>query len=367
MSERIPVRVPGHEYEIHVGPGLLGRAGSILAGLRRGGRVFLVTNPVVARWHLAPLRESLIRAGFSLCEAVVPDGEEYKTLAQVEELYARAVEAELDRGDMVVALGGGVIGDLAGFVAATYLRGLAFVQVPTTLLAQVDSSVGGKVGVNLPAGKNLVGAFHQPCLVVSDVATLRTLPERELRAGMIELLKHDLLVPGEFSRYEANLGKLLAGDEAALTEGVARSCRLKAAVVAQDERELGGRIRLNLGHTVGHALEKAAGYGTWRHGEAVGLGLVVAGRLSCRLGRLAAGDLARLERAVTATLGRLPAVRPEQIDPMLRALGRDKKIHAGSLRFVLPVALGQTEVIENVTPEMVGRELAGLARPEAIS
>ena len=365
MSQSVVVRLPGREYEIKTGPGLIQQAGALLGGLGRRGRIMLVTNPTVARWYRKPLQDSLTRAGFTVIDAEVPDAEDAKSLLQAGELYGRAAEAGLDRSDAVVSLGGGVVGDLAGFVAATYLRGLAFVQVPTTLLAQIDSSIGGKVAVNLPAGKNLVGAFHQPILVLSDTETLRTLPDREMRAGLIELLKHGLLEADYFSWCERNLDGLLAGDGEVLAEGIAGSCLIKAAIVAADEREQGIRALLNLGHTVGHAVEVTAGYGVWRHGEAVGFGLLVAGRLSHRLGALPIGDLGRLERVIRTVLGdRLPRIVPGQIEGILQALSRDKKVLHGVLRFVLLDGLGRARVETSVTPEMVRQELAGLVEGE---
>lgn len=362
------VSLPGHEYSIHVGPGLLGQAGPLLAGLGQRGRVLIVTNPTVAQWYLSPLRASLAEAGFTVQEARVPDSEEAKSLHEAAVLYDQAVTAGLDRADTIVSLGGGVVGDLSGFVAATYLRGLAFVQVPTTLLAQIDSSIGGKVAVNLPAGKNLVGAFHQPRLVLADTETLRTLPERELRAGLVEMLKHGLLEAEYFAWYEGNLDHLLAGDNGALVEGIAGSCRIKAAIVTADEREHGVRMLLNLGHTVGHALEAAAGYGFWRHGEAVGLGLIVAGRLSRRLGYIEDADRCRLERMVRATLGDgLPRIARDQIGSIVSALSHDKKNLGGQLRFVLLHGIGHAAVDGSVTPEMARVELIELAQPEVVS
>ncbi|MGQ9779580.1 MAG: 3-dehydroquinate synthase [Bacillota bacterium] len=366
LSQTVFVPLPGHEYAIEIGAGLLSRLGSLVAPLGLGRRILVITNPTVARWYLRPVEESLAVAGFAVAKAEVPDGEEYKSLAQAEVLYAEAVAAGLDRSDAILALGGGVIGDLAGFVAATYLRGIAFIQVPTTLLAQIDSSIGGKVAVNLPAGKNLVGAFHQPRLVVTDPTTLRTLPERELRAGLVEMLKHGLLQADYFAWYEEHLPELLACDEEALTEGIAASCRIKAAVVLADEKERGGpRTLLNLGHTVGHALENVAGYGVWRHGEAVGLGLIVAGRLSRRLGFLGAEELQRLEKAVVATLGPyLPRLTRDQLDPLVAALFRDKKTLGGRLRFVLLRRPGEAFVAEGIEPSLVRTELEGLLEAE---
>lgn len=365
MRQSVPVPLPGREYSIEIGPGLLAEAGTLLAGRRKPGRVMVVTNPTVARLYLEKLRASLAEAGFTVSCAEVPDGEEYKTLDQAAFLYDRAVQAGLDRSDLIVSLGGGVIGDLAGFVAATYLRGVAFVQIPTTILAQVDSSIGGKVGVNLPVGKNMVGAFHQPLLVLIDPLTLKTLPEREIRSGLIEVLKHGLLEADYFTWYEAHLPGLLALDQADLVEGIAGSCRIKTRIVLADEREQGLRALLNLGHTVGHAVETVSGYGRWRHGEAVGLGLIVAGRLSQRLG-LGATEAARLEAAVRATLAnQLPWPEKDQVEPILAALYKDKKTLGGRLRLVLLQAIGRV-VIDSSTPgEAIRAELAVLTRREA--
>ncbi len=367
MIEEIPVPLPGREYCIRVGPGLLSQVGETLARLGQRGRVLLVTNPTVARWYLAPVRESLNSAGFAVHEALVPDGEEYKSLDQTGALYGLAAGARLDRSDAVIALGGGVIGDLAGFVAATYLRGVNFVQLPTTVLAQIDSSIGGKVAVNLPAGKNLVGAFHQPRLVLADIESLRTLPPEEFRAGLIEMLKHGLLDAAYFDWYEENLIGMCRGETALLTDGIAHSCRIKAAIVVEDEREHGKRTLLNLGHTVGHALEKVAGYGVWRHGEAVGLGLIMAGRLSRRLGMLSDVELDRLTRIVYDTLGpRLPVLSQNQVQPLMQALFLDKKTMAGRLRFVLPAEIGRAIVTDSISEAIIHEELSALVRPEVL-
>ncbi len=365
MNDLVHLAIPGREYDIRIEPGLLARAGQILAAAGRRGRVLLVTNPTIARWHLAPVSQGLRGNGFTVHEALVPDGETYKSLQEASGLYDRAAAAQMDRGDLIIGLGGGVIGDLAGFVAATYLRGLAFVQIPTTMLAQIDSSIGGKVAVNHPAGKNLIGAFYQPALVLTDPETLRTLPEREIRQGLVEMLKHGLLDADYFAWYERHLGAMLALEIGVIQEGIAGSCRIKAAVVEADERELGGRALLNLGHTVGHAFENVAGYGVWRHGEAVGLGLVVAGRLAQQLGWMSGAERGRLEAAVRGTLGALPPLEREQIEPMLKAMFLDKKTLGGRLRFVLPRGIGRAEVTEEVTPGMVRRELLYLAEAEA--
>lgn len=360
-EEIVDVPLPGREYAIHIGRGLIARCGELLADLGRPGRALVVTNPTVARWYLPPLRDSLFAAGYRVHEVLVPDGEEYKSLAQAGKLYAAAARASLDRTDAVVALGGGVIGDLAGFVAATYLRGLAFVQLPTTLLAQIDSSIGGKTAINLPEGKNLVGAFHQPRLVVSDTGSLATLPEREIRSGLVEMLKHGLLDAEYFAWYEENLPGLIGREEEILRRGIAWSCRIKAAIVVSDERESGPRALLNLGHTVGHALEKVAGYGRWRHGEAVGFGCLAAGEIARVLGMLTEGEWRRLAGAVRTTLGpRMPRIDGAQIEPLISALYLDKKTVAGRLRFVLPHGIGGAKVADAVDEEQVRRALRRL-------
>lgn len=358
LRQTVVVPLPGREYSIEIGPGLMRETGVLLAKRHPPGRVLVVTNPTVGRWYLEPLRGGLAGAGFNVKHAEVPDGEEYKTLDQAGRLFQLAAEAGLDRGDLVVSLGGGVIGDLAGFVAATYLRGLAFAQIPTTILAQVDSSIGGKVAVNLPAGKNLVGAFHQPILVLIDPHTLRTLPEREVRSGLIEVLKHGLLEADYFAWCEEHLSRLLALEDAALVEGIAWSCRIKAAVVAADEREHGPRALLNLGHTVGHALENVAGYGTWRHGEAVGFGLLIAARLAVKLSWLQVPEAERIAAAVRAVLGPyLPALREGEKERIVQALYLDKKTLGGRLRFALPQGIGRAAVTDRVEEDMVREEL----------
>ena len=345
---RLPVRFPapsaGRGYDILVGEGLLGRAGALLAPILPSRRVAIVTDANVAPLHLPVLRAGLQEAGFAIAaEVVVPPGEASKGFATLESVLDRLLAAGLDRGTAILALGGGVVGDLAGFAAAIALRGLPFIQIPTTLLAQVDSSVGGKTGINLAAGKNLAGAFHQPRLVLADTVTLRTLPLRERRAGHAEIAKHGLLAGETFWHWcEANGPAVVQGDPAALAHAVLESCRLKAAVVAADEREEspeGGRALLNLGHTFGHALEAEAGYGGGLlHGEAVAVGLGLAAALSARLGHCAQELPGRViahlaECGLPARIGDLGRAFP--VPALLARMARDKKVRDGTLRFVL--------------------------------
>ncbi len=269
-------------YPIHIGAGLLPRAGALL-GAGHGQHAVIVTNATVAAHYLAPLEKSLRGLGMRVDAVLLPDGERHKNLATLDDLLTRLLEKSVDRATILFALGGGVIGDIAGFAAAIYQRGIPLVQIPTTLLAQVDSSVGGKTGVNHPLGKNMIGAFWQPRAVIIDTDCLRSLPLRELRAGLAEVIKYGAIRDAEFFAWlEANLSALLATDAAALTHAIHRSCTIKAEIVAADERESGERALLNFGHTFGHAIEAAQGYGEWLHGEAVAAGMVCAARLSNR-------------------------------------------------------------------------------------
>ena len=311
-SATVMVDLGDRSYPIAIGAGTLDRLGERLAGLDLGRRIAVVTNPTVARYYRDVVERSLTAAGFAVTVLEVPDGEEHKNLAWLTFLYDRLVDARLDRGCAVVALGGGVIGDLAGFAAATFQRGVPFVQVPTTLLAQVDSSVGGKTAVNHPAGKNLIGAFHQPRLVWIDVQTLRTLPRREVQAGMAEVIKHAaILGPGLFTLLEANLDAVLRLDEALLIEVVRQNVAIKAAVVSADEREGGQRAVLNFGHTVAHAVEMLTEFRGYLHGEAVAIGMAFAARLSAARGHCAASVPARII-ALLERVG-LPTVLPREL------------------------------------------------------
>jgi len=337
--DTLHVALGGRGYDIHVGAALLGRIGELVQPLALGRHVGLVTHPVLAREYGPMVVASLRRAGHEVALLTVPPGEESKSLQEAGRLCRALVQARLDRGSALFALGGGVVGDLAGFVAAVLYRGIPFVNLPTTLLAQVDSSVGGKTGVNLPEGKNLVGAFHQPSLVVADVLTLRTLSEREFRSGLAEVVKHAMIADAAlFETLEREADRILARDPAILQAIVSANCRIKAGVVEADEREAGPRAMLNFGHTVGHAIEAALGYGTITHGEAVALGMLVAAALSVRRGLCPAPDAARLH-SLLGRLGLLRASLPP-LESLETYMVSDKKARHGVLQFVLTGGVG---------------------------
>lgn len=358
------VNVPLGErsYRIAIGAGLLRRLGPECARLGLRGPCAIISDRHVAPRYGGAARESLARAGFESVMVTVPAGETAKSLKSVQACYDQLAARRLERKSFVVALGGGVVGDLAGFVAATYLRGIAFVQVPTTLLAQVDSSVGGKVGVNLKAGKNLVGSFHQPRLVLCDLDTLRTLPPRELRAGLAEVIKYGVIYDAPlFKRLERDLPKLLRREPRALAEVIARCCEIKADVVGQDETESGLRAILNFGHTIGHALEAVSRYGKYLHGEAISIGQVAAARLSAATLGFPEADVARitdlLARAGLPTRVRLT---PAQREDILSAMRLDKKVSGGEIKFVLAKKIGEVSWGQRVAPEAVQRVLSEL-------
>jgi len=333
------VSLGDRSYPIVIGAGVL--AGSeALARLARGRQVAVVTNDKVGGLYEARLDASLAGAAARI-SIRLPDGEAYKNWTSLDRVFERLLRERFDRQCLLVALGGGVIGDLTGFAAAIYQRGVDFVQVPTTLLAQVDSSVGGKTGINHPLGKNMIGAFHQPRLVLADVETLRTLPARELSAGLAEMIKHGAIAdPGYLERLERDLAALRACDPRALADAILRSCEIKAAVVAADEREAGVRATLNFGHTFGHAIEAGLGYGEWLHGEAVGAGMVMAADLSHRLGLIDASVVARL-RGTIAAAG-LPVRAPSwPFERYVELMSVDKKASQGTPKFVLLEQLGQ--------------------------
>lgn len=341
--QTLTVDLGDRSYPIHVGRGLLGRAELILPHLPTK-RVAVVTNTTVGPLYLSTLQGTLEGAGVSVLPIVLPDGEQYKNAETLGRIYDALLEARMERKGTLIALGGGVIGDLTGFAAATYLRGVPFVQIPTTLLAQVDSSVGGKTGINHPLGKNMIGAFYQPRLVLADTDTLNTLPDRELAAGLAEVIKYGLIRDAEFFTWlEAHMEDLIRRDPDALTFAILRSCRNKAEVVAADEREGGIRAILNLGHTFGHAIEAGLGYGVWLHGEAVAAGMVLAADLSRRLGWLTAEDVERVRSLLRRA--RLPDTAPDLGVERYRALmGLDKKVEGGRVRFVLLKRVGEAVV-----------------------
>jgi 3-dehydroquinate synthase len=354
--ERITVELGARRYAVLVGCGLLGDP-DLLRGMLRGRQVLVVTNEVVAPLYLPRIEPSL--EGFQVAVETLPDGEVHKTLDSAGQLFGRLARLGAQRDATIVALGGGVIGDLAGFAAACWMRGVPFVQVPTTLLAQVDASVGGKTAVNLPQGKNLVGAFHQPCGVICDIDTLATLPPREFGAGLAEVIKYGAIRdPLFFAWLEAHAAALLAREPAMLVEAVARSVKHKAEVVAADEREAGERALLNFGHTFGHALEAAGGYQELLHGEAVAIGMLQAARLSAALGLATEADAARLD-TLLQRLGLATRPPPHEPASLLEFMRLDKKALSGRMRLVLWRGVGRAEVVEDVADESVLNALAG--------
>jgi len=341
-------------YPILVGPALLDDV-ALVARHIPARDVLVVTNETVGPLYLARLEAGL--AGKRVQSVALPDGEQHKNLAVLGRVFDALVEARLNRDACVVALGGGVVGDMAGFAAACYQRGVDFVQVPTTLLAQVDSAVGGKTGVNHPGGKNLIGAFHQPRAVLADLGTLRTLPPRELRAGLAEVIKYGLVADAAFLAWiEAHVEQLLALDMDALAFAVQRSCAIKARIVASDEREQGVRALLNLGHTFGHAIENASGYGEWLHGEAVAMGMLQAADMSQRLGHLSAADVTRV-RHLLRRAGLPLAAPPIGASRALELMGMDKKVLAGRIRLVLLRQLGDGIVTGDYPAEVLQQTL----------
>ncbi|WUR12757.1 bifunctional shikimate kinase/3-dehydroquinate synthase AroKB [[Empedobacter] haloabium] len=326
-------------YPISIGPAVLDDP-DLLARHVNGRKVAIVTNTTVAPLYLERIRAPLAAAGKEVIAVVLEDGEEHKNWASLMQIFDALLANKCDRKTTLVALGGGVIGDLTGFAAASYMRGVDFIQVPTTLLSQVDSSVGGKTGINHPLGKNMIGAFYQPKVVLADTSTLETLPQRELAAGLAEVIKHGAIIDSAFFDWiEANIGKLVARDRAALAYAIARSCEIKADVVRQDEREGGLRAILNFGHTFGHAIEAGMGYGHWLHGEAVGCGMVMAAELSQRLGFIDPATVARI-RALVAAAG-LPVTAPDLgTERWLELMEVDKKNEGGAIKFILLKPLG---------------------------
>jgi 3-dehydroquinate synthase len=350
MENSLRVNLGERSYDLFFGAGILGRLRADLDAARAAGRkVALVTDE-----HLAARQAAALDAlGDGIPRLVLPAGEGTKRLGELGRVWDFLAEHRIDRSSLLVAVGGGVIGDLAGFAAASYLRGIPFIQVPTTLLAMVDSSVGGKTGINLGAGKNLVGAFHQPAAVHIDTALLATLPPREFAAGMAEVIKYGLLGDADLlARLEREPLTLASADLAAV---VRRCCAIKAGIVEADERETateGGRALLNLGHTFGHAIEQVTGYGVYLHGEAVAVGLCAAARLSERLGLIGAGEVARVDRVVAVHDLPVRLRAPLPLDSLTAAMGRDKKVRAGGLRFVVLRALGEAATLGGVDPAL---------------
>jgi 3-dehydroquinate synthase len=365
MSVLVSVPLGKRSYDIHIGPSLLRDSGRLIADASSGNTATLpvVTDENVAKLHYKSLAESLEASGFSPVPVIFPPGEQTKCFSQLENLLDRLLALEIERGWMIVAFGGGVIGDLTGFAAGVLKRGVAYTQIPTTLLAQVDSSVGGKTSINTAHGKNLVGVFHQPRLVVADISILQSLPPRERLSGYAEVAKYGLLGDASFFAWlEENAPRVLAGDEDAVTHTVAHSCKMKADIVVRDERESGDRALLNLAHTFAHALEAAFGYSSHlTHGEAVGLGCVLAFKLSSRLGYCTAEDAARVEKHFAMVgfkthISQIGGQRPSA-EELLSHMRHDKKARDSKITFVLAKGVGKAFVVSDIEEQVVRRIL----------
>lgn len=353
----IPVSLGDRSYPIYCGAGMEQLLGPTCRKHSLPNRLVIICDRNVATRYLKPILRSLKESGFEAESMVLPAGERHKNLSTTEKIYTHLLESHVERSSGIIALGGGVIGDLAGFAAATYLRGLPLIQMPTTLLAQVDSSVGGKTGVNHRLGKNMVGAFYQPVFVWSDAAFLQSLPAREVICGLGEIIKYGIILDGElFTFVQTHLEDLLRLDPGALSHVQRRCCELKADVVSKDERESGLREVLNYGHTIGHGLEAAAGYKNLSHGEAVLLGMIAESYIAQKRGLLPAESHREIEELIRRVPLRLrkSGFRPADV---LRAMGRDKKVREGSVRYVLPVRIGQTTVINDIAPDLVKESL----------
>jgi len=355
MKRTLPLDLGERSYPIHIGTGLLQQIDLYRPHIR-GRQVMVVSNETVAPLYLESVRRTL--ADYRLEQVILPDGEQYKTLEVLTRIYDALLTSRFNRNCCLVALGGGVIGDMAGYAAASYQRGVDFIQIPTTLLAQVDSSVGGKTGVNHPLGKNMIGAFHQPRCVLADIETLATLDDRQLSAGLAEVIKYGLIVDAEFFVWlENNLDRLLARDADALIVAIERSCRCKADIVAADERESGQRALLNLGHTFGHAIETGMGYGNWLHGEGVAAGMAMAADLSARHGWISSADVTRIRTLLTRA--RLPVDAPADLSRgrFMELMAVDKKALDGGLRLILLDAIGAARVRADFDPARLQQTL----------
>ncbi|UCV11916.1 3-dehydroquinate synthase [Dechloromonas denitrificans] len=352
LTHTLNVALDERAYSIHIGCGVLSRPELLLPHIKQKKAV-IVSNTTVAPLYLGMLRSTLENAGISVLPVVLPDGEAFKNWETLNLVFDALLGAHCERNTMLIALGGGVIGDMGGFAASCYQRGMPFIQVPTTLLSLVDSSVGGKTAINHPLGKNMIGAFYQPKLVLADISTLDTLPDRELKAGLAEVIKYGLIRDGEFFVWlESNIEKLMARDKDALAFAVHRSCANKAEVVVADERETGERALLNLGHTFGHAIETGLGYGEWLHGEAVAAGTLIAAELSRLLGWLTAEDVSRIEKLFVRA--GLPVVGPALgAGRYLELMRHDKKVLDGKLRLVLLEKIGRAVMSDVATESQI--------------
>ena len=356
--KQLNVDLNERSYPIYIGQGILDRSDLYRPHIK-GRQILIVTNQLIAPLYLQQLCEAL--SEFSVSTLVLPDGEQYKTIETVESVFNKLLEEGHNRTTTLIALGGGVIGDMTGFAAACYQRGVAFIQVPTTLLSQVDSSVGGKTGVNHALGKNMIGAFHQPKAVIIDIDTLKTLPANQLSAGLAEVIKYGLIRDLEFFAWlESNISQLLACDSDYLIEAIYRSCKHKAEVVEQDERESGVRATLNLGHTFGHAIEACQGYGSWLHGEAVSAGTIMAADLSRRMGWLARADVERITKLFEKC--NLPVNAPSDMSPedFIQKMVLDKKVIDGTLRLVLLKSLGDAHVSGDIDQNLLNETLSAV-------
>lgn len=350
---QVNVELDTRGYPILIGAGLLAEPTSYHP-LKTGDKVMIVSNPTIAAHYLATAQHTLEKLGCLVDSVLIPDGEQHKNLDSLDLIFTALLEKNHNRDTTLIALGGGVIGDIAGFAAASYQRGIRFIQIPTTLLAQVDSSVGGKTGVNHPLGKNMIGAFKQPVSVIVDTDTLKTLPKREVSAGLAEVIKYGAIFDIRFFEWlEAHIDDLVSLDQNALEYCIQRCCQLKADVVARDETEKGDRALLNLGHTFGHAIEAHLGYGNWLHGEAVAVGMLEAAALSEILGDLGHADVARLEKLIARAV--LPTVSPDVMQPAdyLPYMWRDKKVLGGKLRLILLKKLGEAYIYADATDSQV--------------
>lgn len=363
MKSVITVELPQQAYEIPIAPGGLDQLGAWMQPLKLGQKVLLVSNPMIFKHYGQRAIDSLTAAGYEVIQCTLPPGERYKTLGSIQKIYDIALENRLERSSTIVALGGGVVGDMSGFAAATWLRGIHFVQVPTSLLAMVDASIGGKTGVNHPQGKNLIGAFYQPRLVLIDPQVLQTLPPREFRAGMAEVIKYGVIWDADlFTQLEAakRLDQQRYVSEELLQTILEKSCQAKAHVVGKDEKEAGLRAILNYGHTIGHAVESLTGYRVVNHGEAVGIGMVAAGQIAVSL-NMWDQESADRQRVLIEKTG-LPTQLPAgmDLDAILDSLQTDKKVKAGRVRFVLPKEIGTVTVTDQVPSEVIREVLEGM-------
>ncbi len=365
MMKTLTVELEDRSYPIHIGEGVLERIGALFLerGISQKSPLMIVSDDQVATRHLARVKKLLTDAGYRVSESIVPSGEPSKSLAVLERVIGEALEAELDRHSTIIALGGGVVGDLAGFVAASFMRGVKFVQIPTTILAH-DSSVGGKVAVNHPLAKNIIGAFHQPEMVLFDIAVIRTLPDRQIRNGYAEMIKHGLIWDEAFVRwYDEHADMLLALDGEALQHALYVGCQIKSHVVSKDEREHDLRAILNLGHTIGHAIEAVAGYNEILHGEAIAIGMVGAAKLAMRYGQ--PETIYKETKRLLQKFG-LPVQLPSHYDTdrIMSAMAHDKKFKEGTMVFVIPTAIGAVEIRKGVPTEWV-REIVEQLKLEA--